>query len=131
MTFDQAHDQLLVWAGCVNCYYDYNDTWILGHEQAISFALVNVISAVLGLAWVAFYMVTASPALAILSLAVTPLMFFATVYFSSQARKAFRRFETKPGEEMQAGGIFLGELLAVLERMRIAVDRPHHALCGF
>jgi ATP-binding cassette subfamily B protein len=66
-------------------------------EQAISFALVNVISAVLGLTWVAFYMITASPALAILSLSVTPLMFFATVYFSSQARKAFRRSRKEIG----------------------------------
>jgi len=46
---------------------------------------------------VAFYMITASPALAILSLAVTPLMFLATVYFSSQARKAFRRSRKEIG----------------------------------
>jgi ATP-binding cassette subfamily B protein len=72
-----------------------NDTGAI--EQAISFALVNVISAVLGLTWVALYMITASPALAILSLAVTPLMFFATVYFSSQARKAFRRSRREIG----------------------------------
>ncbi|HET6845957.1 MAG TPA: ABC transporter ATP-binding protein [Anaerolineales bacterium] len=65
-----------------------NDTSAI--EQAISFALVNVIGAVLGLLWVAYYMITASPPLALLSLAVTPLMFLATLYFSGQARKAFR-----------------------------------------
>ena len=65
-----------------------NDTGAI--EQAISFALVNVLSAVLGLTWVAYYMISASPALALLALAVTPLMFLATLYFSSQARKAFR-----------------------------------------
>jgi ATP-binding cassette, subfamily B, multidrug efflux pump len=72
-----------------------NDTSAI--EQAISFALVNVFSAVLGLTWVAFYMINASPALALLSLAVTPLMFLATVYFSSQARKAFRRSRREIG----------------------------------
>ncbi|HSR19388.1 MAG TPA: ABC transporter ATP-binding protein [Anaerolineales bacterium] len=66
-------------------------------EQAISFALVNVIGAVLGLVWVAYYMLTASPALAALSLAVTPLMFLATLYFSAQARKAFRRSRKEIG----------------------------------
>ncbi len=72
-----------------------NDTSAI--EQAISFALVNVISAVLGLTWVAYYMISASPALALLALAVTPLMFLATLYFSSQARKAFRRSRREIG----------------------------------
>jgi ATP-binding cassette subfamily B protein len=72
-----------------------NDTGAI--EQAISFALVNVISAALGLTWVAYYMFTASPALAALSLAVAPLMFLATVYFSAQARKAFRRSRREIG----------------------------------
>src|SRR5574340_1109810 len=72
-----------------------NDTSAI--EQAISFALVNVVSAVLGLIWVAYYMISASPALALLSLAVTPLMFLATVYFSGQARKAFRRSRREIG----------------------------------
>src|SRR5512143_3232151 len=39
-----------------------NDTSAI--EQAISFALVNVVSAVLGLIWVIYYMISASPALA-------------------------------------------------------------------
>lgn len=72
-----------------------NDTSAI--EQAISFALVNVVSAVFGLLLVAYYMISASLPLAALSLAVTPLMFLATVYFSSQARKAFRRSRKEIG----------------------------------
>jgi ATP-binding cassette subfamily B multidrug efflux pump len=65
-----------------------NDTSAI--EQAISFALVNVFSGSLLLVWVAYSMLTASLPFALLALAVTPLMFLATVYFSNQARKAFR-----------------------------------------
>ncbi len=65
-----------------------NDTSAI--EQAISFALVNVFSGILLLAWVAYSMFTTSVSFALLSLAVAPVMFLATVYFSGQARKAFR-----------------------------------------
>ena len=65
-----------------------NDTSAI--EQAISFALVNVFSGILLLIWVAYNMFTSSMPFALLSLAVSPLMFIATLYFSSQARKAFR-----------------------------------------
>lgn len=65
-----------------------NDTSAI--EQAISFALVNVFSGVLLLIWVAYNMFTSSVPFALLSLAVSPLMFIATIYFSNQARKAFR-----------------------------------------
>jgi ATP-binding cassette, subfamily B, multidrug efflux pump len=65
-----------------------NDTSAI--EQAISFALVNVFSGVLLLVWVGYNMFTSSVPFALLSLAVAPLMFLATVYFSGQARKAFR-----------------------------------------
>ncbi len=65
-----------------------NDTSAI--EQAISFALVNVFSGILLLVWVAYNMFASSLPFALLSLAVAPLMFLATVYFSSQARKAFR-----------------------------------------
>ena len=65
-----------------------NDTSAI--EQAISFALVNVFSGVLLLVWVAYNMFTSSVPFALLSLAVAPLMFLATIYFSTQARKAFR-----------------------------------------
>ncbi len=65
-----------------------NDTTAI--EQAFSFALVNVFSGVLLLVWVAYNMVTANLPFALLSLAVAPVMFLATLYFSEQARKAFR-----------------------------------------
>ncbi len=65
-----------------------NDTSAI--EQAISFALVNVFSGVLLLIWVAYSMFASNVPFALLSLAVAPLMFLATVYFSTQARKAFR-----------------------------------------
>ena len=72
-----------------------NDTSAI--EQAISFALVNVFSGVLLLIGVAYNMLIASAAFAALALAVTPLMFLATVYFSEQARKAFRRSRKEIG----------------------------------
>jgi ATP-binding cassette subfamily B protein len=65
-----------------------NDTSAI--EQAFSFALVNVFSGILLLVWVAYNMLTASLPFALLSLSVAPLMFLATIYFSGQARKAFR-----------------------------------------
>jgi ATP-binding cassette subfamily B protein len=65
-----------------------NDTSAI--EQAISFALVNVFSGILLLVWVAYSMFASSVPFALLSLAVSPLMFLATLYFSNQARKAFR-----------------------------------------
>jgi ATP-binding cassette subfamily B protein len=65
-----------------------NDTSAI--EQAFSFALVNVFSGILLLVWVAYNMLTANMPFALLSLAVAPIMFIATWYFSEQARKAFR-----------------------------------------
>ena len=66
-----------------------NDTSAI--EQAFSFALVNVFSGILLLLWVAYNMLTLSLPFALLSLAVSPFMFIATVWFSGQARKAFRK----------------------------------------
>jgi len=65
-----------------------NDTTAI--EQAFSFALVNVFGGVLSLVWVSYNMVTTNLPFALLSLAVAPVMFLATLYFSGQARKAFR-----------------------------------------
>jgi ATP-binding cassette, subfamily B, multidrug efflux pump len=65
-----------------------NDTSAI--EQAFSFALVNVVSGILLLVWVAYNMVTTNTPFALLSLSVAPIMFLATLYFSEQARKAFR-----------------------------------------
>ena len=72
-----------------------NDTSAI--EQAFSFALVNVFSGILLLVWVAYNMLTLSLPFALLSLAVSPLMFIATVWFSGQARKAFRKSREEIG----------------------------------
>ncbi len=72
-----------------------NDTSAI--EQAISFALVNVFSGSLLLIWVAYSMFTSNLPFALLSLAVAPIMFLATVYFSNQARKAFRKTRKEIG----------------------------------
>ncbi|RJP51291.1 MAG: ABC transporter ATP-binding protein [Anaerolineaceae bacterium] len=73
-----------------------NDTSAI--EQAFSFALVNVFSGILLLVWVAYNMLTNNLPFALLSLAVSPLMFIATVYFSGEARKAFRKSREKIGD---------------------------------
>jgi ATP-binding cassette, subfamily B, multidrug efflux pump len=72
-----------------------NDTSAI--EQAISFALVNVFSGILLLIWVAYNMFTSNLPFALLSLAVSPIMFIATIYFSDQARKAFRKSRKEIG----------------------------------
>ncbi|MDD2923056.1 MAG: ABC transporter ATP-binding protein [Anaerolineales bacterium] len=72
-----------------------NDTSAI--EQAFSFALVNVFSGILLLLWIAYNMIVLSPPFALLSLAVSPLMFIATLWFSGQARKAFRKSREEIG----------------------------------
>jgi ATP-binding cassette subfamily B protein len=72
-----------------------NDTSAI--EQAFSFALVNVFSGILLLAWITYNMITLSLPFALLALTVSPLMFIATVWFSGQARKAFRKSREEIG----------------------------------
>ena len=72
-----------------------NDTSAI--EQAISFALVNVVSGILLLGWIAYNMLTKNLPFALLSMSVTPLMLIATIYFSDQARKAFRKTRVEMG----------------------------------
>ncbi|WP_298981080.1 ABC transporter ATP-binding protein [Caldilinea sp.] len=59
-------------------------------QQAISFALIQVLGGALLLVWIAWNMLALNWAYALLSLAVMPLMAAATIWFSAQARKAFR-----------------------------------------
>ncbi len=66
-------------------------------QQAISFALINVVSGILLIGWVAFNMLTKSVPFALVSLAVIPVMLIATNWFSGQARKAFRRSRVQMG----------------------------------
>jgi ATP-binding cassette subfamily B protein len=66
-------------------------------QQALGFALMNVLSGVLLMVWVGVKMLQANLPYALLSLTVTPLMVLATWYFSSQARKAFRKSRQEMG----------------------------------
>jgi ATP-binding cassette subfamily B protein len=72
-----------------------NDTETI--SLAINFALVNVGSGVLLLIWIGYNMLSKSLPFALLSMAVVPLMAVATIWFSSQARKAFRRTREEIG----------------------------------
>jgi ATP-binding cassette subfamily B protein len=60
-------------------------------QQAVSFALVQVLSGGLLIVWIAYNMLTRSVAYALVAMSVLPLMVIATTYFSAQARRAFRR----------------------------------------
>jgi len=66
-------------------------------NQALSFALMNVLTGILLLVWVAYTMLTKSWPFALLSLAVLPIMIIATLWFSDQARKAFRKTRQEMG----------------------------------
>jgi ATP-binding cassette, subfamily B, multidrug efflux pump len=72
-----------------------NDTETIG--QAINFALVNVASGALLLVWIGYNMLSKSVLFALLSMSVVPLMAVATIWFSTQARKAFRKTRTEMG----------------------------------
>lgn len=72
-----------------------NDTETI--NQAFSFAIVNVASGILLLVWIGYNMLSKSLPFALLSMAVVPLMAVATVWFSSQARKAFRQTRKEIG----------------------------------
>jgi ATP-binding cassette subfamily B protein len=66
-------------------------------QQAVSFTLVQVLSGVLLIVWIAYSMLTRSVAYALVAMSVMPLMIIATSYFSNQARRAFRRTRTSIG----------------------------------
>lgn len=66
-------------------------------QQAVSFPLVSVVQGSLLIIWIAYAMLSSSLVYALVSLAVVPFMFFATSWFSSQARKAFRTVRSSVG----------------------------------
>jgi ATP-binding cassette subfamily B protein len=66
-------------------------------QQAFSFALVNVFSGLLLLVWTSYNMFRLNLPLALVSLAVVPVMAAVTLWFSSQARRAFRRTRREMG----------------------------------
>jgi ATP-binding cassette subfamily B protein len=66
-------------------------------SQALSFALLNVVSGVLLVVLIVVTMLATNVPYALLSLCVVPIMALATLYFSNQARKAFRQSRQQMG----------------------------------
>lgn len=66
-------------------------------QQALGFALLSVVSGVLQLVITGALMLQANLPYALLSLSVVPLMAWATIYFSGQARRAFRKSRAEMG----------------------------------
>jgi len=72
-----------------------NDTDTL--QQALSFALVQVVRGALLIGWLVIVMLRRSVPFALIAMATVPFMVLATVWFSQQARKAFRRARREIG----------------------------------
>lgn len=72
-----------------------NDTDTL--QQVINFALIQVLSGALLLVWIVWTMFSKSVVYALISMSVIPLMIVATTWFSTQARRAFRRTRQEIG----------------------------------
>jgi ATP-binding cassette subfamily B protein len=66
-------------------------------QQAVSFALVQVVSGALLIFWIGYTMLSLNWAYGLLSLAVLPVMAVTTVWFSGRARRAFRRTRVEIG----------------------------------
>ncbi len=95
-------------------------------QQVLSFALVNVLSSILLIIWVVITMLQTNAPYALLSLAVVPFMAIATVYFSGQARKAFR----KSREEMGSVNANLQESIAGVREVQ-AFNREDENIADF
>lgn len=67
-------------------------------QQAISFPLVSVISGILLILFIAYAMLSENLVYGLISLAIVPFMFFATRWFSDQARKAYRQVRSSVGD---------------------------------
>jgi ATP-binding cassette subfamily B protein len=66
-------------------------------QQVLQFALLSVISGLLLMVWTMIKMLQMNSTYALLSLTVAPVMLVATLYFSSEARKAFRKSRREMG----------------------------------
>src|SRR5690606_35420197 len=66
-------------------------------QQVFSFGLLSVFSGFLLMIWIVVTMLQTNLPYGLISLAVVPVMFVATVYLSNQARKAFRRSRQEMG----------------------------------
>ncbi len=67
-------------------------------QQVLGFALVSVVQGALLIVWIAFEMLRLNVVYALLALVVVPFMFFATLWFSGQARKAYRKVRAAVGD---------------------------------
>jgi len=67
-------------------------------QQALSFALVSVVQGALLIVWIAAQMLRLNVVYALLALIVVPFMFLATLWFSGEARKAYRKVRTAVGD---------------------------------
>jgi ATP-binding cassette subfamily B protein len=66
-------------------------------QQVFAFGLNAVISAIILLVWIIVEMLRANVTYALITLSVVPVMLIATLYFSNEARKAFRRARNQMG----------------------------------
>lgn len=67
-------------------------------QQAFSFALIQVIRGSLIIIWLTYTMLHRSIAFGLISMIAVPFMAVATVWFSQQARKAYRKARREIGE---------------------------------
>ncbi len=101
-----------------------NDTATI--QQALGFALLNVISGLLLIIWIMVKMIQADWSYALLSLSMVPVMALATFYFSNQARKAFRATR----EEMGSVNADLQESIAGAREVQ-AFNREEESIENF
>jgi ATP-binding cassette subfamily B protein len=95
-------------------------------QQAFSFALLNVIGGVLLIVWIMIKMLETNVPYALLSLTVAPVMLIATMYFSNQARRAFR----KSRQEMGSVNADLQESIAGVREVQ-AFNREEESIDNF
>ncbi len=72
-----------------------NDTETL--QDALSFSLIQVLSGGILLIFIIFQMISLNWAYALICMSILPFMIYATVWFSKQARRAFRTTRTEMG----------------------------------
>ncbi|MBI5876457.1 MAG: ABC transporter ATP-binding protein [Chloroflexi bacterium] len=66
-------------------------------QQVVGFPLIGVIQGVLVIFWIAVNMIAKSPGYALISLLTAPIMLAATLWFSTQARNAYRKVRREVG----------------------------------
>ncbi|MFV9504344.1 MAG: ABC transporter ATP-binding protein [Oscillochloridaceae bacterium umkhey_bin13] len=95
-------------------------------QQVLGFALLSVISGILQLVITITLMLQTNLAYALISLSVLPLMAWATIYFSTQARRAFR----KSRQEMGSVNAGLQESIAGVREVQ-AFSREDESIAQF